>query len=260
MRHYEELLAIGDRVVGWAQRRRADRGRARRRTRDRGPGLRRRDRVVHVGRVRRDRHPGGPRPRARASPTPGTLDDDVLAETLAEARDNATFATADEWVGLAGPDGVPITELNLYDASGSRTFDTEAKIAMAIELERAITAGDARIIGVESADYVDAVAHGAVVSSTGIRHGGRDSGCYLAGPTRWPPTATTPRPASATRSLVHPRTSTSPPRRAEAVDRATRLLGAHPGAVRTRRPSCSTRSSPHSSCRSSAVSSTPRRC
>ena len=36
----------------------------------------------------------------------GSLDESVLAETLAEARDNARFATADEHVGLAVPDGV----------------------------------------------------------------------------------------------------------------------------------------------------------
>ena len=36
----------------------------------------------------------------------GSLDESVLEETLAEARDNARFATADEHVGLAVPDGV----------------------------------------------------------------------------------------------------------------------------------------------------------
>ena len=36
----------------------------------------------------------------------GSLDESVLGETLAEARDNAAFATADEHVRLAVPDGV----------------------------------------------------------------------------------------------------------------------------------------------------------
>ncbi len=36
----------------------------------------------------------------------GTFDDEVLAETLAEARDNAAFGTPDEFLGLAEPDGV----------------------------------------------------------------------------------------------------------------------------------------------------------
>ena len=44
----------------------------------------------------------------------GTFDDDVLAETLAEARDNAGFATPDEFLGLAEPDGVAVAELDLF--------------------------------------------------------------------------------------------------------------------------------------------------
>src|SRR5689334_10220943 len=38
----------------------------------------------------------------------GTLDDEVLAEALGEARDNAAFGTFDEFQGLAEPDGVAI--------------------------------------------------------------------------------------------------------------------------------------------------------
>ena len=47
----------------------------------------------------------------------GSLDADVLAETLAEARDNARFATVDEFVGLAEPDGVAVADLDLYRAA-----------------------------------------------------------------------------------------------------------------------------------------------
>ena len=36
----------------------------------------------------------------------GTLDEAAIAEVLAEARDNVTFGTVDEWAGLAEPDGV----------------------------------------------------------------------------------------------------------------------------------------------------------
>ena len=43
----------------------------------------------------------------------GTFDDEVLAETLAEARDNAGFGTPDEFLGLAEPDGVAVAELDL---------------------------------------------------------------------------------------------------------------------------------------------------
>src|SRR5262245_10823465 len=43
-----------------------------------------------------------------------TFDDEALAETLAEARDNAGFGTFDEHQGLAAPDGVDLPKLDLY--------------------------------------------------------------------------------------------------------------------------------------------------
>jgi PmbA protein len=109
----------------------------------------------------------------------GTLDADVMAETLAEARDNATFATDDEWLGLAEPDGVAVPELDLYRDALTRV-PTEAKIDLALELERAVRAADPRITGVDSADYADGVSEGAVVSTTGIRTYGRETSCYVA--------------------------------------------------------------------------------
>lgn len=108
----------------------------------------------------------------------GSIDDDVLGEALTEARDNATFGTPDEHNGLARPDGVPLADLDLYNPA-VEAFPTEEKIAVAMELERAIRAGDPRIIGIESADYVDAIAEGAVATTTGIRQSGRDSACYV---------------------------------------------------------------------------------
>src|SRR3954462_10905899 len=41
----------------------------------------------------------------------GSLEPDVVAEALADARDNAAFAEPDEWLGLAEPDGVEPPEL-----------------------------------------------------------------------------------------------------------------------------------------------------
>ncbi len=108
----------------------------------------------------------------------GSLDDDVLAETLAEARDNATFATPDEWLGLAEPDGVPVPVLDLY-REGLTKVSTEAKIDLAIELEKAVRASDRRITGIDAADYADGVSEGAVVTTTGIRAASRDSSCYV---------------------------------------------------------------------------------
>ena len=108
----------------------------------------------------------------------GTLDADVLAETLAEARDNAVFGSPDEFFGLAEPDGVTPPELDLYHEA-LLEVSTEAKIDLALELERAVRAGDPRIAGVESADYGDAVAADAIATTTGIRSAGRDTSCYL---------------------------------------------------------------------------------
>lgn len=109
----------------------------------------------------------------------GTLDGEVLAETLAEARDNAAFATRDEFNGLAGPDGVDVAELDLF-RPGLGAVPTDAKVEMAVELERAVKAADPRITGVESAEYVDSLADAAVVTSTGIRTSGRETACYVA--------------------------------------------------------------------------------
>ncbi|NOX28669.1 MAG: TldD/PmbA family protein [Actinobacteria bacterium] len=97
----------------------------------------------------------------------GTFDEAVIRETVEAARDNARFATPDEEVQLATPDGVPPSELDLVDVA---MFDasTDDKIAMAIELERLVSEIDPRISGVESADYGDVVAEMALASTTGI--------------------------------------------------------------------------------------------
>lgn len=108
----------------------------------------------------------------------GTFDDDVLAETLDEARDNAAFGTFDEYQGLAEPDGVPIPDLDLY-RDELTTFPTDRKIDLAMELERAVKASDPRISGIEQAEYFDSLFSGAIVTTTGIRNAGRETACYL---------------------------------------------------------------------------------
>jgi PmbA protein len=108
----------------------------------------------------------------------GTFDESVLLETLSEARDNAVFGTFDEHLGLAESDGVVPATLGLYDPA-LLEFATDAKIELALELDRATRAGDPRILGVESAEYVDGVQEYAIVSTAGIRAAGRETGCYL---------------------------------------------------------------------------------
>ena len=138
----------------------------------------------------------------------GTLDDDVLAETVAEARDNAAFGEPDEFNGLATPDGVPVADLDLY-REALLSFPTDDKISLAQQLETAVKGADPRITGVESAEYVDSVGDMAVVTSTGIRTSGRRR------PATSPPTSSrrrtaTPRRASASRWGASRRTSTWP--------------------------------------------------
>ncbi|HET9077100.1 MAG TPA: TldD/PmbA family protein [Acidimicrobiales bacterium] len=108
----------------------------------------------------------------------GTLDPDAIAETLAEARDNASFATEDEYLGLPVPDGVEPARLELW-RDELAAFPTDEKVARALELERAVRAGDPRIRQVESASWGDSAVETAVVSSTGIRASSRRTACYL---------------------------------------------------------------------------------
>jgi PmbA protein len=109
----------------------------------------------------------------------GSLDEDVIAEVIDEARDNAAFATPDEYLGLAEPDGVPVPELDLFRPALA-AFPTGKKVDLALELERAVQAADPRITGVESAEFVDATGEGCVVTNTGIRTSSRSTACYVA--------------------------------------------------------------------------------
>lgn len=108
----------------------------------------------------------------------GVLDDAALAECLAEARDNATFSSVDPHAGLAEPDGVVPEVLELYDERLERT-STEEKVALAVELERRVLAGDPRMKGVESADYADSVSVSAIATTAGIRSAGAETSVYL---------------------------------------------------------------------------------
>ncbi len=108
----------------------------------------------------------------------GSLDEDVLAETIADARDNATFGTSDSLLGLAAPDGVGVQPLDLYDPSAA-DVTTQDKIAMTIDLEAKTRAADARIIGIESADYVDMVNEAALVSTAGVEVTSQESASYV---------------------------------------------------------------------------------
>jgi PmbA protein len=177
MADLEELLAIGDRVVGWAKDGEQVEAVV---VHSRDTEIRAYDGDVEqlasaemqgVGiRVVRDNRVGF----AYA----GSLDDDVLAETLIDARDNSGFGTADEFVGLAEPDGVALADLDLYRQSLS-DVPTDRKVELALALERAARGADSRISVVESADYADSVSASAVVTTTGIRAASRETAAYV---------------------------------------------------------------------------------
>src|SRR5947209_18803041 len=72
----------------------------------------------------------------------GSLEPDLVAETLAETRDNAAFGTPDEFLGLPGPDEVADTTvdraaLDLW-REGLLATPADDKVALALELGRAV--------------------------------------------------------------------------------------------------------------------------
>jgi PmbA protein len=100
----------------------------------------------------------------------GSLDPAVVADTVADARDNAAFGARDEFYGLASPEefaGIEATELDLWREE-LLTVPTAEKVALAIELEAATKAIDPRIRGLRSASYGDTAAESAIVTSLGV--------------------------------------------------------------------------------------------
>jgi PmbA protein len=100
----------------------------------------------------------------------GSLDPDVVTETVAEARDNAGFGSPDESYVLAAPadfEGIAPPVLDLW-RDDVLAVPTEAKVALALELEAATKRADGRVRGVESASYGDAAIESAVANSLGV--------------------------------------------------------------------------------------------
>jgi len=108
----------------------------------------------------------------------GALEPTAAAEALVEARDNARFATTDEYAGLASPDGVEPPVLDLW-REDLASFPTDDKVGLALELERRVRDGDSRIRQVVSSDYVDGYGETAIATSRGIEVSSRQTGCYL---------------------------------------------------------------------------------
>lgn len=97
----------------------------------------------------------------------GTLDPDVVASMLAEARDNARFSEADPHVGIAQPDGVEAVEIELW-RDGVEATPNQDKIDLALELERRVRGANEHITGVRVAGYGDSTGAFALASTAGI--------------------------------------------------------------------------------------------
>ena len=108
-----------------------------------------------------------------------TFDDETLKRTIEEARENCRFTSHDEFAGVASPDGVEPVSLDLYDP-GLLDYDTDAKISLAVELERATLGADPRVTGVEVAEYCDTATSTAVATSVGVAASSSETGCLLA--------------------------------------------------------------------------------
>lgn len=152
------------------------------------------------------------------------LDEASAREALAAARDNACYATLDEHAGLPAPDGVALSDLDLYREELAAT-PTAAKIDLALELDRLAGSRDARIRQVVHSHYSDTRSESAISSSTGIEATSRRTSCVasvyaIAGDGDESQTGYGYTAGRRVEDLDIGRAA------ADAVDRATRLLGA----------------------------------
>jgi PmbA protein len=153
----------------------------------------------------------------------GSFDDDVIAETLTEARDNASFGEPDEWIGLAVPDGVVPVEQDLWNEAVVR-FPNERKIEMALALEAAVEAGDSRITGVRTSTFADGRGEAAVATTAGIALESAGTSCHVS-VSAMADDGTSTSIAGAVDAGRDPELLDVEGTARDAVDRALRLLG-----------------------------------
>lgn len=154
----------------------------------------------------------------------GSLDPTVLAETLAEARDNAEFSERDEFNGLVEPDGVPVVHHESWSDAVVGLPERD-KVDIALDLERRVLGLDPRVTSARTTSYGDTWGESAVLSTAGIEVHQRGASCSM---------STQPMAAADGETQMGWALDASrdpavlDPERvaAEAVDRAVRLLGA----------------------------------
>ena len=160
----------------------------------------------------------------------GTLDAEIASQVLAEARENVSFSSVDEWAALAEPDGVDVTEQELW-SDELESYPTADKIELAKKLEQITLDRDSRI-RVDDTNFVDGGGEGLVVTTTGIRRYGRSNSCYLSVSTLADDTDGT-RTGFGFAVGAHPGEFDVERAARDGVDRATRLLGATKPASRS---------------------------
>ena len=154
----------------------------------------------------------------------GSLDGDVIEQTLADARDNVSFATPDEHIALVHPDGVAPVALDLWDDT-VLTTPSATKVDIALDLERRVRGADPRVRQVASADYGDVASEAAIATSTGVLASARRTVCSLsvvaiAGEGADSQTGVGFSAARGPDGLDHDKAA------ADSVERATRMIGA----------------------------------
>ena len=162
----------------------------------------------------------------------GSLDLEVLRETLAEARDNVAFGEPDEWNAVAEPDGVaPVLQDGWSDAV--LALPAEEKVRLAIELEAKVRSIDPRVTNSRSTAFGDGWGETVIASTNGILVGDRGASCSVS-------TQPLAREGDETQSgwaydaVMDPAELDLDRVAAEAVERAVRLLGAtKPESMRT---------------------------
>lgn len=92
--------------------------------------------------------------------------EDEVRRAVAQARENATFATEDEHHALPSSSSIePIDGLFHEDQAA---MDTDRRVQLALDLERVATSSDPRVRKVEAAQYGDAVSRVAIASTAGV--------------------------------------------------------------------------------------------
>lgn len=155
-----------------------------------------------------------------------SLDDDVVRETVQEARDNAAFGEPAEWNGLAEPDGLPAPEVDL-DRPGLAAVSADERVELALALERAVIGADRRMKGVRNAVWSDGRSERAIATSTGLEAWGRSGTCSLT-VLAMATDGTETRTAGAGATEREPADLDLEAIAAEAVEKSTRMLGSRP--------------------------------